>query len=506
MLRHSLQLIPADAMTSTPDSLDAGSTLDGSFTSTTTSVSSLMAVRRWQSARNAVLRQAHTRSSSLQSEKRLVLSRLRRVFMITRLFSVKRHAVEHAPHSLSAQPAGNTSDEAVRAEFEKRSAAFLSAKQGWRGTHYDCHREGIFEDHGSLTRRRMLRLLPEVTTLVEEMWRACNPQMGRVSLASYADYHLSCFIYIQEKETPGDSSIDLIDAWESAIDDWISDTQGSLDHVQKRVLHFQLFRDSIFELVDLYTPTLDGERYVAYLKVLIKAITVTRGGTREIRHRWHKAQPSRDATELCRALRDQLTEEQLEHPEAAIESVYESWLEAQREAGHESGDSSGNENDVECLELNETKVELNFNGFLAGCARHLPSLASLPSDDDEARQRIDLFRRFDVDGSGLISRDNFKAVVLHDAPSSWLHQSSVRTKSRSQRDLRTAAFKFKAVVRMTSVSRPRGATEESPKKTSLALASKKLVTVTGLAAASKLPASPPRVLPSEGRTARAGGA
>ena len=152
---------------------------------------------------------------------------------------------ERTPAVPSTPP--QRSEAEIAAEYEKRRAVFApSHKNGWRGTHYGETINGIFEDKKSLTKRKMTRLLPEVVVLVERAWEACEPVQGRIHLKKYMDWHLCCYYYIANVE--GDA-VDLIEAFDNAVVDWVGDTEDSLKTVGKRELHFELFRDSIFELI-----------------------------------------------------------------------------------------------------------------------------------------------------------------------------------------------------------------------------------------------------------------
>ena len=226
--------------------------------SLTAQSSSAVAVNRWQRARIGTMRQADGKKWTTNRQLSGGVAALRRLLTLPRLFMVKRierialdpDATKTVSTHEAVQPVqellpGDGSDEAIQAELNRRTAVFHASKQGWRGTRYDLLVEGVFEDRGSLNRRRMLRLLPAVTALVEDAWQACKPQMGRIILSSYLNYHLSCYRYIQEKEMPGCLTVDLFDAWESGMDDWLGDNEGSLKQVAKRELHFHLFRDSM---------------------------------------------------------------------------------------------------------------------------------------------------------------------------------------------------------------------------------------------------------------------
>ena len=52
---------------------------------------------------------------------------------------------------------------------------------------------------------------------------------------------------------------------QAAMQDWESDTEATLRTWKTRALHFEGFRDSVFELIDHYSPTLSPKQYVGYL-------------------------------------------------------------------------------------------------------------------------------------------------------------------------------------------------------------------------------------------------
>ena len=354
--------------------------------------------------------------------------------------------------STSAEVVPATKTEAeIAAEYAKRRAVFApSHKTGWRGTGY-CGEvvNGIFEDKQSLTKRKMTRLLPEVVALVERAWEACEPIQGRIHLKKYMDYHLCCYYYIAGVE--GDA-VDLIEAFDSAVMDWVGDTEDSLSQVGRRELHFELFRDSIFELIDLYTPTTDWKQYLGYLKVLVRAISVERDGKPRLRHSWSalgKAgagggglggggggkQLASAVTAIVRARWSEEEDVGREEQEARCAAVFQGWLDDQKAKAEEEEDDK-----------EETKLpadKLTLHGFLEALWQ-LPSL-SVPSAEsvDGARRISDAFRRFDTSASGLLCLADFTSVVLDDAPSGWLPE----TKS-SKMNLALAGRRLTAVARL----------------------------------------------------------
>lgn len=72
--------------------------------------------------------------------------------------------------------------------------------------------------------------------------------------------------------------------------------------------------------------------------------------------------------------------------------------------------------DMSAAAKEQCKTQLTLNGFLQGAAQIVPALAGPPRDTDEARRLIDCFRRFDVDGTGLVSIENFRGEPRHPEP------------------------------------------------------------------------------------------
>lgn len=250
--------------------------------------------------------------------------------------------------------------------------------------------DGVFEDKQSVAIRRSLRMLPEVVAMVERIWNACDPERGRICLKTYMDFHLSCYHYIADKEG---EAVDHIDAWDNAVADWMGDTEEALQLVQKRELHFELFRSSVFELIgkshsgtpfvaslnartfsrrsaslllslsfslvcahpcpatltsashlsptpctaasDLYTPTLDSKQYVSYLRLLSRAVTKEVDGKPQLRHTWRpRPRDKRLASALLSVLRhewDALTDDGAR--EESARQTFHRWLQHQDARG-----------------------------------------------------------------------------------------------------------------------------------------------------------------------------
>lgn len=98
--------------------------------------------------------------------------------------------------------------------------------KGWQGSRYDILVDGVHEHRNAIAKRKRLRLLPEINRLVEQLWTVGVPRGVRMPLASYMDYHLSCFHFVTAMEeglSVGelDGRVDLYDAWENALCDYM---------------------------------------------------------------------------------------------------------------------------------------------------------------------------------------------------------------------------------------------------------------------------------------------
>ena len=67
--------------------------------------------------------------------------------------------------------------------------------------------------------------------------------------------------------------MDLFDAWETAINDWRGDTDEVRSTYKATTLHYDAFRDSVFEIIDLHTTTTKASQYIGYLKLLVSEVT-----------------------------------------------------------------------------------------------------------------------------------------------------------------------------------------------------------------------------------------
>ena len=75
---------------------------------------------------------------------------------------------------------------------------------------------------------------------------------------------------------------DEVEAWETAHEDWANDTQGL------PALHFDYFLQSVFELADLWTQTIEEKDYIFFLKRLVQETTkpTKKKGVRQWAYAW----------------------------------------------------------------------------------------------------------------------------------------------------------------------------------------------------------------------------
>ena len=323
----------------------------------------------------------------------------------------------------------------MQAEFDTRRVC-LTKKQGygWGGSTYVGEFvDGVHEDEESKLKRAKLRKLPEIEGVTEGFWEACLPEMGRVQFRKYLDYHLCCYHYIAAKE--GDQ-VDLVEAFDNAITDWLEDTSATLQNIGKRELAFDGFKDSIYELVDLYTPTLDEKQYVKYFKLLLKQCTKTdSAGKRVLRYTWPAAPHGcKMATKLIHALTEGFDEEEMQDYDvkvARVDEIFKEWHGAQTEA------DGGNEvipveTGFGVIESGEdtgmaAEKQLTLSGFTAKVIEILELVRPLSSGD--ASSAFDTFRRFDVRMTGRVTLSDFRAVLLDGTRSEWMPMKHMSSKS-----------------------------------------------------------------------------
>ena len=295
------------------------------------------------------------------------------------------------------------------AAADERRAAF--GKDGWRGTQYLGQLvDGVYEDQKSLNIRVRIRLLPEVVQLVEKLWSACKPVQGRILVQGYMNFHLSCYHYIATKES---ESVDLVEAWDIAIQDWVSDTEELFDVNNRRELDFGLFRESVFELIDLYTPTTDQVQYIAYMKLLVKATTTHKDGGIQLRYTWPKPRRNgKAAATILSSLRQDSDNADRESHERRLNTLFLEWTKGMRAYASQTQDED------------EGGDALTLRGFHVSCGVLLGVQDS--TTGDAFHRLLDAFRRLNVSGTGQISLADLHGAVLDNMSSKWWPNKSTK--------------------------------------------------------------------------------
>ena len=384
------------------------------------------------------------------------------------------------------------------------------SNKGWTGSQrFGEYSEGLYESPDCIKCRKGLRTHPEVAQIVEDLWHSCFLYRYRLHLDGYMDFHLSCFHYItaKDEEVPQEEAtyyVDLFEAWDAAVVDWLDDTEGAFQTLGVRSLHFDLFRDSIFELIDMYTTTLEQKQYIKYTKVLAKGLTSKKKAkSAKMRYTWrHQPKKCPDALKTREALRRQLglNNTDREASKAKIGEMYGRWLESQAKEAQASGEwcpwvqngtalPSVEEGNVEgncaqsassraasdgSVKRKERDVELSLCGFFAACKPLLVQLeivSSTPADPEaelgegahpgltslETQAVVNVFRDLDVDGSGLISALDLETALLDDGCTKWHIKNFGKVKS-FKKQVSVVNKEAKAVAALDAAS-PRGASK-----------------------------------------------
>jgi len=148
----------------------------------------------------------------------------------------------------------------------------------------------------------------KVAAQITRLWRECVVNVflhkGTWTLGDYMNYHLSLYCFLEpldnEGQTPLDAYADLADvAWDTAIDDWDSDTQG------RKTLDFNTFFDSVFELATCYADDRTAASFIRFLKELHRGVTVENKEAPSDRT-WRFKHPATNDAHGCRAAVDTL--------------------------------------------------------------------------------------------------------------------------------------------------------------------------------------------------------
>lgn len=134
-----------------------------------------------------------------------------------------------------------------------------------------------YEDIAMKKRRKEIRRDKQLQAVVKRLWNVAETKNFRISRFEYLDYHLSVTRVLLEQE---EEEFDESDVWESGMSDWKDDAKG------QDLLHYDVFFDSVFELADLYTESVDEKDYIAFLQVLFTEATKPGKPKRSWKHTW----------------------------------------------------------------------------------------------------------------------------------------------------------------------------------------------------------------------------
>lgn len=345
--------------------------------------------------------------------------------------SAAKGAVAEGPEA-EGPARGRKAGAAGAAGAAVHSAALGQASVGWRGSHRDfAIVDGVHEHREALAERRRLRLLPEIQECVSKLWAiGVKGHAQRMNLQSYMNYHLSVYYFVAALEQglavcALDEEIDLYEAWDTAISDWRSDTHA-VAHLKSQTLHFDAFRDSVFELIDMYTTTTKPKQYIGYMRRLVKKISIADELGTPVR--WSNPWPKASDGELAAKVRAVLRPEPLNSAsgiracEKTVERTFAAWLEAQEAARRKARQEEAEEEGEELEDPDEGFTpydELTPHGLSLGYDALAALHPSLPPDPGQ-RAIVSLMRVLDVDFNGTLSAADLKAAVLHKAKSEWV--------------------------------------------------------------------------------------
>ena len=317
--------------------------------------------------------------------------------------------------------------------------------KGWQGSTYSLPLvDGIHEHRAALDKRRKLRLLPEINNLVGQLWSIAVKRGVRMHLRDYMDFHLSCYFFVTAVEENCDvddlrydsEAIDVFDCWENAILDWRADTEEALELYGNRSLHYDSFRDSVFELIDMYTTTTDEKQYIGYMRKLVRQIGVVEGrGRSAVATRWHHPWPRAVDSNMVAAFQASLKGG--DAGAAELGALCAEWCDSQLAARKTALDAHAAEAG-ETLTEEQVREQLGDQGELLprGLAAAYASRAALdsnlvPSSPSPAAV-VGLLRVLDVDLSGGVSEADLKAGVVDGAKSQWNSTKPIQSRQRQQ--------------------------------------------------------------------------
>lgn len=268
-----------------------------------------------------------------------------------------------------------------------------------------------FEDMESRRKRKELKWDPGLVVETKKLWDTADCGM-RMKRDVYMDYHTSLFCFLTGQS---DLATFASKAWDAAIDDWESDTQGWDD------LHYEAFHDSVFEIIDLHTSHVSRFLYVRYAKAVVRGITNGIEGKRKWRQTWpHDKRPD-ECDKLLAALRAEVGVQETSDSgkdQKRVARAFKEWREETQEVPHE--EEGEEEGDVAPGREGKLSMEM----FEAALARRLKSAELLQSLKDVAVLTA-MFRRCDADVDGRLSVSDLQAVLLGKSKSTMRSMGAV---------------------------------------------------------------------------------
>ena len=107
---------------------------------------------------------------------------------------------------------------------EPQEAKPKGLPKGWQGSERTLPIvDGVHDSRSGKAKRRQLRLLPEIQSLVGQLWAVAVKRGVRLALKDYMDYHLSSYCFVTAIEggvdvcALSDDDLDYFDAYENAM-------------------------------------------------------------------------------------------------------------------------------------------------------------------------------------------------------------------------------------------------------------------------------------------------
>ena len=294
-------------------------------------------------------------------------------------------------------------------------AAASSSPESAKGKSFTSIAEGMFEDIENKKKRKQLKTDPQLMQETRKLWDTADCGM-RMNRNVYMDYHTSLYCFLTGQN---DLNSFASEAWDAAIDDWESDTQGWDD------LHYEAFHDSVFEIIDLHTTNVSRVLYVRYAKALVRGVTKVKQGTRKWRQTWPREKRPGVCDELLEVLRDEIGVQKgsdSSKDQKRVARAFAEWCDETRdiaddEEGGEAGDAApGKKGKLLSMEM--------FEAVLTGRLKSAKLLECLK----DVAVLTAIFRRCDADDDGRLSVSDVQVALLGSSKRAMRTMTSVAAK------------------------------------------------------------------------------